>query len=141
FDFYEVWAEERTVALALEGAATVSGDRLMLRRALGNLLSNAIRHTPAGGTVRVELHAANDGEIRIEVENPCPEIPPEHLPKLFERFYRVDPSRQRGGDGAGLGLAIVKSIVTAHGGNIDATSTEGSTRFTITLPGSPGPVL
>lgn len=135
FDYYEGWAEERGVALALDGAATVAGDQLMLRRALGNLLSNAVRHTPTGGTVRVELNAAHDGDIGIVVENTGPEIPPEHLPKLFDRFYRVDPSRQRGG--AGLGLAIVKSIVDAHGGRIDVVSSAGRTRFQITLPGRP----
>jgi two-component system, OmpR family, heavy metal sensor histidine kinase CusS len=137
FDYYEGWAEERGVALALEGMTTVSGDRPMLRRALGNLLSNAIRHTPAGGTVRVKLEPSNADDTGIVVENPGPEIPPEHLPKLFDRFYRVDPSRQRGGDGAGLGLAIVKSIVTAHGGKIDVVSAEGYTRFQITLPRRP----
>lgn len=135
FDYYEGWAEERGVALALEGAATALGDQSMLRRGLGNLVSNAIRHTPAGGTVRVNLDALNDGGTVIAVENPGPEIPPEHLPKLFDRFYRVDASRQRGG--AGLGLAIVKSIVDAHGGRIDVVSSEGRTRFQITLPGRP----
>jgi two-component system heavy metal sensor histidine kinase CusS len=133
FDFYESWAEERGVALALQGAATVRGDRLMLQRALSNLLSNAIRHTPAGGTVRVELNSASD-ETCIVVENPGPEIPPEHLPKLFDRFYRIDPSRQRGDGGVGLGLAIVKSIVNAHGGKIDVSSSGNRTQFLITLP-------
>ena len=138
FDFDEGWAEERGIVLALEGVAVARGDRLMLRRALGNLLSNAIRHTPAGGTVQVNLNTSND-DIGIDVENPGPEIPTEHLPKLFERFYRVDSSRQRGGDGAGLGLAIVKSIVTAHGGKIEVVSADGCTRFRITLPRRPAP--
>ena len=62
------------------------------------------------------------------------EIPPEHLPKLFDRFYRVDPSRQRDGSGTGLGLAIVKSIIEAHGGNIGVDSSAGRTRFHISLP-------
>lgn len=131
FDYYEVWAEERAVALKLEGAARVMGDRLMLRRALSNLLSNAIRHTDHGGTVAVDL-AANENEVFITVENPGAAISPEHLPRLFDRFYRVDPSRQRGG--AGLGLAIVKSIVQAHGGEIAAASSEDRVRFRITLP-------
>ena len=135
FDYYEGWAEERGVTLALEGAATVSGDRQMLQRALGNLLSNAIRHSAAGETVRVGLDTAPDGTISIVVENAGAEIPPEHLSKLFDRFYRVDPSRQRDGSGAGLGLAIVKSIIDAHGGNIDVVSDAGRNRFQITLPG------
>lgn len=136
FDYYEGWAEERGVALELEGTATITGDRLMLRRALGNLLSNAIRHTPAGGIVRVIITTSDGDGTHIVVENPGSEIPPEHLPKLFDRFYRVDASRQRGDgdDGIGLGLAIAKSIITAHGGEVNVASTAGMTSFRITLP-------
>lgn len=133
FEYYEVWADERHLTLALEGAATVSGDRLMLRRALSNLLSNAIRHTPTGQTVWVKLESGLRDEIGIAVENPGAPIPTEHLPRLFDRFYRVDPSRQRGGEGTGLGLAIVKSIVDAHGGRIEVESTDVCTTFRITL--------
>ena len=132
FEYYEAWAEECGVTLTLEGATTTSGDPLMLRRMLSNLLSNAIRHTPGGGSVRVKLSTSSDGETGIVVENAGTEIPPEHLPMLFDRFYRVDPSRQEGG--TGLGLAIVKSIVDAHGGKISVESSEGRTRFQITLP-------
>ena len=133
FDYYEVWAEERHVKLLPEGSAIISGDRLMLRRALSNLLSNAIRHTPAGQIVRVKLESGLRDEIGIAVENPGAPIPTEHLPRLFDRFYRVDPSRQRGGEGTGLGLAIVKSIVDAHGGRIEVESTDVCTTFRITL--------
>lgn len=73
-------------------------------------------------------------EVELKVENPGSEIPAELIPKLFDRFYRVDPSRQRKGEGAGLGLAIVKSIVEAHGGIVPANSASGRTRFFITLP-------
>ncbi len=133
FDYFEAWAEERGVSLQRTGSATIPGDRLMLRRALSNLLSNAIRHTPPGQTVQVILES--DGvKATIAVENPGPEIPAEHLDSLFDRFYRVDPSRQRKEDGAGLGLAIVKSIVDAHGGSISVTSTHQRTRFKLTLP-------
>jgi two-component system heavy metal sensor histidine kinase CusS len=131
FEFYEAWAEERGVRLKLEGTATASGDPLMLRRALGNLLSNAIRHTQPGATVRVALSTPAEGETGIMVENPGPDIPAEHLPRLFDRFYRVDPSRQE--SGTGLGLAIVKSIVDAHGGRIEVTSSGGLTRFQVFL--------
>lgn len=134
FDYYEAWAEECGVSLALEGAATVAGDRLMLRRALSNLLSNAIRHTPPGQFVQVRFDSSDKEAIIISVENPGATISTEHIPRLFDRFYRVDPSRQRSGDGAGLGLAIVKSIIDAHGGMIEVTSAEGHTRFRITLP-------
>jgi len=133
FDYYEGWAEERGVALALEGSARVVGDRRLLQRALGNLLSNAIRHTPKGRSVRVALRVEGDA-VAIFIENPGTPIPPDDLPKIFDRFFRVDPSRQRRGEGAGLGLAIVKSIIDIHGGTIEAESDERSTRFRITLP-------
>jgi two-component system heavy metal sensor histidine kinase CusS len=137
FEYYEAWAEERGVSLALEGNATLLGDKLMLRRTLGNLLSNAIKHTPSDNTVRVRLNRASDRTVSINIENPGPVIPPEHIPRLFDRFYRVDTSRQRNGDGAGLGLAIAKSIVDIHGGKIEASSTEKCTQFRIMLPESP----
>ncbi len=138
FDYYEGWAEERGVRLQLEGSGTVRGDRAMLQRALGNLLSNAIRHTPSGETVRVRLRRTSEVEIEVAVENPGDTIGAEHLPKLFDRFYRVDRSRQREGSGAGLGLAIVKSIVEAHGGSISVQSAAGLTRFQLRLPAGPG---
>ena len=105
----------------------------MLRRALSNLVSNAIRHTPSGQAVRVQLEADARG-TRIAVENPGTQIPAERLPRLFDRFYRVDPARGRQGEGVGLGLAIAKSIVAAHGGTIGVTSSGGWTRFLIALP-------
>lgn len=135
FDFYDALAEEEQVALRLDGHGSVFGDRLMLRRALSNLLSNAIRHTAPGGSVRIALSAAED-KTSIVVENQGETIPPEHLDRLFDRFYRADPSRHRGSDGAGLGLglAITKSIVAAHGGSITACSEQGLTRFIAVLP-------
>lgn len=134
FDYFEAWAEERAVALVLDGSDVhVQGDRLMIRRALSNLLSNAIRHTPENGTVRVSVSLAGDKGM-LRMENPACAISPEHLPHLFDRFYRPDASRQRGGEGAGLGLAIVKSIVEAHGGSIDASSSAGLITFEMTLP-------
>jgi two-component system heavy metal sensor histidine kinase CusS len=105
----------------------------MLRRALSNLISNAIQHTPSGQSVRVTL-ARHGEQATVTVENPGTEIPAEHLPRLFDRFYRVDPSRQRKGDGAGLGLAIVKSIIDAHGGSITVMSADQTTRFQLTFP-------
>ena len=135
FEFFEAWAEERGVRLRLQGEELrVPGDRAMLRRALSNLLSNAVRHTAAGGTVQVQLRAQAAGFAELVVENPGADIPASHLPDLFERFYRVDPSRQRKGEGAGLGLAIVKSIVEAHGGSVGVSSAQGRTRFWMRLP-------
>jgi two-component system heavy metal sensor histidine kinase CusS len=106
----------------------------MLRRALGNLLSNAIRHTSRNGMIEVRIDQPAPGEIRLTIENPGETIPPEHLPRLFDRFYRVDASRHRSHEGAGLGLAITRSIVEAHGGKIAVTSGEGQTRFEILFP-------
>lgn len=137
FDYFDAWAEERGVSLALEGSANACGDPLMLRRALSNLLSNAIRYTDAGHEVRVRLAAEGAG-VRISIENPGPEIPPEQLSRLFDRFYRADPARGRQRDGAGLGLAIVKSVVAAHGGEVNVTSRAGRTGFTVTLPEARG---
>jgi len=134
FGFYEAFAEEHGVSLVLAGAGVVPGDRLMLRRALSNLLSNAIRHTARDGSVRVRIEQRDPRETQLAVENPGEAIEPEHLPRLFDRFYRVDPSRQKASEGAGLGLAITKSIVEAHRGTIQVSSANGSTRFSITLP-------
>ena len=106
----------------------------MLRRALSNLLSNALRHAPAGASVLIRLDSSGEGRALLSVQNPGPEIPAEHLLRIFDRFYRVDPSRQRQSEGAGLGLAIVKSIVEAHEGNIAVISERGVTRFTIRFP-------
>lgn len=134
FDFFEAWAEEREVSLRFEGrACRVSGDPLMLRRAMSNLLSNAMRYTPKGESVTVRVKEADD-LVHIIVENPGTPIAAEHLPRLFDRFYRVDPSRQRKGEGSGIGLAIVKSIVIAHQGNVSVTSDARATRFILTLP-------
>ncbi len=135
FDFYEALAEEHGVGLVLTGAGLVLGDRLMIRRALSNLLSNAIRHTSRDGSVKVLIDRRKSGEIQLSVDNPGEDIEPEHLPRLFDRFYRVDPSRHKApSDGAGLGLAITKSIVEAHQGTIQIFSSNGSTRFAITFP-------
>ncbi len=135
-DFFEALASERGVRLERSGSAFGVGDLLMIRRALGNLLSNAIRHTASGGTVTVALSTATDGASRIAVENPGPDIPPRHLARLFDRFYRIDPARERTEGGAGLGLAITRAIVLAHGGSIDVRSSGGRTCFELTLPSS-----
>ncbi|NMG73803.1 heavy metal sensor histidine kinase [Aromatoleum diolicum] len=136
-DFYEALAEERGLRLEFAGDATVRGDRLMLRRALSNLLSNALRHTAAGGTVRIAIDTVGDGGTgvaRLAVSNPGEAIPPEHLARIFDRFHRVDAARARQSDGAGLGLAITRSIVEAHGGRVEVESAHGLTTFTLHLP-------
>ncbi|MCY0966715.1 heavy metal sensor histidine kinase [Parathalassolituus penaei] len=141
-EFFEAWADEQNVTLSCEGATPlVAADRDTLRRAISNLLSNAIRHTAAGQSVRIELHeqrlVVNHGEQTfacISVVNPGAPIPPEHLPHLFERFYRVDGSRQRITDGTGLGLAITRSIAQLHGGFVNVSSDAHETRFNLLLP-------
>lgn len=134
FEFYEAFAEEKGVHLALRGNCDVWGDRLMLRRAISNLLSNALRYTPQGGTVEVSL-SASEGLCQLAVENPGPTIAAHHLERLFERFYRADPARQQSaGEGTGLGLAITQAIVRAHHGQIAAASQAGRTCFTLRLP-------
>lgn len=132
-DFYDALASDSSVKLTGHGMAKVEGDRLMLRRALSNLLSNAVRHSPQGTEVSVMLNEA-DSTAYISVTNPGEDIPNEHLERIFDRFYRVDSARQRLSDGAGLGLAITRSIVQAHSGKIYASSSKGKTTFTIELP-------
>lgn len=135
-EFYEALAEEKALSLSCTGNAEVTGDRLMLRRAISNLLSNAVRHTPSRGHIAVEL--ASDGQTAsIRVENSGPGIAPEHLPRLFDRFYRADASRQHSGEGSGLGLAISLSIIQAHGGGIEVRSAAGLTIFELRLPLAP----
>lgn len=134
FEFFEAWAEEREVRLTFVGEpALVAGDPLMIRRVINNLLSNAIRYTPRGMSVTVQV-TTQGSQVVYCVENPGTPIAPEHLPRLFDRFYRVDPSRQRKGENSGIGLAIVKSIVRAHHGKIHVTSDSVATRFIIELP-------
>ncbi|CAM7976167.1 MULTISPECIES: Cu(+)/Ag(+) sensor histidine kinase [Enterobacter] len=135
FDFFEAWAEERSITLKFNGMpCLIEGDPQMFRRAISNLLSNALRYTPGGKTVTVAIRTRDDA-VELVTENPGTPIPQEHLPKLFDRFYRVDPSRQRKGEGSGIGLAIVKSIVTAHHGKVRVESDAVSTRFILIIPG------
>lgn len=133
-EFYEALVEEKGVCLTCTGSGVVLGDRLMLRRAVGNLLSNAVRHTPEEGRVTVRVDDTDKACVIVSVENTGETIAPEHLPRLFDRFYRVDPSRQRFGEEAGLGLAITRSIAHAHGGEVRVHSKNGITVFEIQLP-------
>lgn len=130
-------AEEKALAIDIDGHGWVLGDRLMIQRAISNLLSNAIRHTPAGGRIRVRVEAAQDA-VALRVENPGAGIAPQHLAQLFERFYRVDKGRSRADGGTGLGLAIVRSIMELHQGTASAESSEqGPTRFCLSFPPLP----
>jgi two-component system heavy metal sensor histidine kinase CusS len=128
FDFFDALAEEKAIQFSLMGRGQISGDKLMLRRALANLISNAIRHTPLGGSIRVRIEEDGTG-AKLEIENSGEQIQPEHLPRIFDRFYRADPSRHSSGEGAGLGLAITRSIIRAHGGDICVRSEENGVCF------------
>jgi two-component system heavy metal sensor histidine kinase CusS len=133
-EFYEAVAEEKGIDLRAHGDGDIQGDRLMFRRAVSNLLSNAIRHTPDEGDVQIYVSRDEDA-IKVIVENTGKEIEPKDLSRLFDRFYRADPSRTHpGSDGAGLGLSITKAIVEAHGGTVSAHSSQGRTRFTLVFP-------
>lgn len=134
FEYYRLLADERGISLQLHGHAVVRGDVLMLHRALSNLLSNALRYTPAGASIQVELEQnANGSELRLS--NPGPTIADEHLERLFDRFYRADPARREGSPhNAGLGLAITRSIIHAHQGQIHCTSVAGKTTFCVQFP-------
>jgi len=134
FEFYDALAEDRGVGLKLVGEGSLLGERLMIRRAVSNLLSNAINHTPRGGNVTVKIEASGHGEMRLSVDNPGEGIASEHLSRVFDRFYRIDSSRKRSTEGAGLGLAITKSIMAAHKGTVHVESVAGRTRFEIRFP-------
>ena len=133
-EFYEPLSEESGVSIVMQGRGIAAGDRLMIRRALSNLISNAVRYTERGGTIVLTVTDKNNGEVSIDCENPGAEISPNHIDHLFDRFYRVDPARTRSTEGAGLGLAITKSIIESHRGRISVTSESGRTRFEIVLP-------
>lgn len=135
-EFYEPLAEESGIVLKACGEGAIVGDRFMMRRALSNLLSNALQHTERGGTITAAVSRRDGGELVIGISNPGPGIAPNHIAHLFDRFYRIDPSRKHSGEGTGLGLAITKSIVEAHGGRIAVISGDGMTRFEIILPGT-----
>jgi heavy metal sensor kinase len=133
-------ARAQTVALAPLPPLAVLGNEDQLIRLILNLLDNALCYTPPGG--RIALDGALDGaNVMICVSDSGPGIAPEHLPRLFDRFFRGDRSRGRAQGGSGLGLAIAQSIAQVHGGRIDVESTVGrGSAFTVVLPVAPAPV-
>src|SRR5256885_14320505 len=112
----------------------VKADPDMLMRVFSNLCDNALRHTPPGGTVTIEAVQHENYQIMVSVTDSGEGIPPGALPRVFDRFYRADSSRQATTGGSGLGLAIVHAIIEAHGGSIWAENVPGGARFVFTLP-------
>jgi two-component system OmpR family sensor kinase len=131
-----VQVAQRNITLTTDmgpGADHIRADGRRLEQALQNLVANAVRHTPDGGRVHVSA-VLKDGRVRLRVEDSGRGIPPEHLPLVFDRFYKIDQSRATPG-GSGLGLSIVKAIVERHGGSVSASTGDGGgARFDLLLP-------
>ncbi|QIE91110.1 MULTISPECIES: heavy metal sensor histidine kinase [Pseudomonas] len=133
-ELFEISAEEKDLKIRVTGKGNITGDRLMIQRAISNLISNAIRHAPKSSIVSIDIREDESG-VALAVENPGPGISAEHLVHLFERFYRVDQSRARSAGGTGLGLAIVKTIMDLHEGTATVHSSEiGPTTFQLRFP-------
>jgi two-component system OmpR family sensor kinase len=127
-------APDRPIDVTASGSTALLADPYQLRQVLGNLLRNALVHTPAGSPVDVAVSGA-DGEVTLEVRDHGPGLPDGDAGVLFERFWRAEAGRGRGKGGAGLGLAIVAGIVAAHHGRVEAADAEGGgARFTVHLP-------
>jgi signal transduction histidine kinase len=140
-DQYRIPAEEAGLRLVADLPSQCIGevDRIQFERLLSNLLSNAVKYTPSGGEVRVELRSG-EHQVKLAVADTGRGIPREHLPHVFDRFYRVPSTDSSETRGIGLGLSFVAWIVKAHGGSIDVTSTPGrGACFLVTLPLSSAP--
>jgi two-component system heavy metal sensor histidine kinase CusS len=138
-ELFSFSAEDKHISLKLSGQDCISGDRLMVQRAISNLLSNAIRHSPEGSQVSLHI-SSQERAVELSVSNPGPGIAPQHQAKVFERFYRVDSARARADGGTGLGLAIVRSIMTLHQGQVQVRSEPGAmTQFSLRFPAAPQP--
>ena len=132
----EVLAEEKNQTIFVEGdgAIEIHADRLILRQAFINLIDNAVKYSPSGGSIRVRVEALS-GQALIDVQDSGPGIPEEHAGKVFQRFYRVDRARSRAEGGAGLGLSIVEWAIGVHGGVVQLRQDSGSgCTFSIRLP-------
>lgn len=137
-EYFEPLTDEKNITFELEGNCShIQGDKMMLGRAIINIISNAIRYTSENQTIKINLSQLSPKKVQIVIANPGKKIESHHLPHLFDRFYRVDQSRHRNNkdsSGTGIGLAIVKSIIDTHKGHIYVESDDISTRFIIKLP-------
>jgi two-component system OmpR family sensor kinase len=130
-------APDRDIELRADSPVTVMGDGSQLRQVIGNLVRNALMHTPAGTAIELTVTSAGS-DATLEVRDHGPGLPTDNTDELFERFWRADPGRERGRGGAGLGLSIVAAIVDAHGGRVSAANAPGGgATFTISLPAAP----
>lgn len=132
-DYFEAAAAERSQRISVAGEGRIAADRLMVRRAVTNLLSNAVRYSRAGAAIQVSIEGDAES-CSVTVSNPGEALPPEELRRLFTRFARRDPSRGRDVEGAGLGLAIVESIMKLLGGSITASSAGDAVSFVLRFP-------
>jgi two-component system heavy metal sensor histidine kinase CusS len=132
-NLFNAIAEEKRVRLSVVGDDFILGDKLMIQRAISNLLSNAIRHAPVDSSVPIEI-ISQSNQAFLSISNSGPGIPTQHLHKIFERFYRVDSGRSRAEGGIGLGLAMVRTIMEFHHGTVTVESDiQGPTKFTLTF--------
>lgn len=122
--FFEAYAEEKGIRIEIKGSATLLADRDLYQRALANVLENALNNTPAGGEVSLTLRSG-DFQVEVAVADTGRGIPPEHLPRIFDRFYRADSARGHDSGGMGLGLALVRTIMTLHQGAVEIQSELG----------------
>ncbi|MEP7014794.1 MAG: ATP-binding protein, partial [Verrucomicrobiota bacterium] len=130
--FYRTLAEDRHVTITCAGEGQIYADPVLFERAVSNLVDNAVRFTPDGGEIQISI-AVGAASVEVDVSDNGSGIDPEHLPRVFDRFYRADSSRTSGG--AGLGLALVKSIVDLHGGSPRIESEAGrGTTVTLIFP-------
>lgn len=134
--YFDAVAEAKDVQFVIAGAAEVLADQTMFRRAVSNLISNALDHAEAGSDIGLHVDAAAE-YVTVDVQNKGQPIPVEHIDKIFDRFYRVDASRQGSAKNTGLGLAIVKSIMESHRGKVSVLCREGNTIFTLHFPLAP----
>jgi two-component system heavy metal sensor histidine kinase CusS len=132
-DFHEAALHEAGLLAQVVGEAAAQVDVRLLRRAISNLLGNATRYGRAGTTVTVRISRLDAASVAVAVENQGPDIAPEHLPRLFDRFYRADPARTDADRNHGLGLAIVAAIARMHGGQASAESGNGTTSIGLLL--------
>jgi len=140
-EYFELAASEHGQRIEVAGQSQVACDPALIRRALTNLLSNAVRYAPAGAVIRVEGHQRQDGAAVVDVTNPAPPMAPEELHRLFARFVRgstpASGDAARAAEGVGLGLSIVESIMRLHGGHVQAESTADGLRLRLVFAAAP----